>query len=151
MGKKEELEQLDMGLQEPISNRFKNLKYRTELFFIKVRTHSLFTAPFIWFSLIITTSLILVQHYYYANFIDKLPKEISLFSISSNPELKLVGKEFLLLILILSVVLTFFSVIISLKTFYKAKFIAILIMTNLVLSVFLITVSYIKIFGIYIF
>ncbi len=151
MSKKEQEEQLNMGLQEPISNKFKSLKYRIELFFVKIRTHSLFTAPFLWISLIFTLSLISTQYHYYINFVDKLPREIPLFLLANNPELRLVEKEALFFILIISLILTIISVAITLKIFYKSKFIAILTMVNLALSVSLLTFAYIKIIGMYIF
>ena len=151
MEKKNEVEQLDMGLKEPFSNRFKNLKYKIELFFIKVRTNSLFTSPFLWITLILTTSFLLIQTHYYLNFFENLPKEIPMFLIAKNPEARLVGKEFLLGVIIISAFLTAVSLLISFKIFYKSKIAAAFIMTNLVLGVLLATISYIKIFGLYIF
>ncbi len=151
MEKKNEVEQLDMGLKEPVSNRLKNFKYRIELFFIGLRTNSLFTTPFLWISVALATSLILIQNYYYTNFIDRLPKEIPLLMIAKNPQLRLLDKEALLLVLIFSIFLTIISLFISIKTYYKFKFISMLIMINLVLGLILLTVSYIKIFSIYIF
>ena len=151
MKEKNEIEQLNMGLQEPFFNRFKNFKYKFELFFVKLRTNSLFTAPFLWITSVLTASFILVQYHYYTSFIDKLPKEIPLFSIAKISELKLVNKEYMLIIFILSVILAIISLFISLKIFYRSKFMSIFIMTNLVLAMLLITISYIKIFGVYIF
>lgn len=151
MEEKNQIEQLDMGLQEPLSNRLKNFKYKIELFFIKLRTNSLFTAPFLWISFVLTTSFILIQHYYYINFLERLPKEIPLFSISKIPSLKLVSKEYMLFVLILSIILALISLFISLKIFYRSKFMSIFIMTNLVLAMLLITITYIKIFSVYIF
>jgi hypothetical protein len=151
MDKKNEIEQLDMGLKEPISNRFKNFKYKVEIFFIGLRTNSLFTAPFLWISCALVASFILIQNYYYVNFIDKLPKEVPLFLIAKSPELRLVDKDFLLWILIISVALTIISLLIAVKTYYKFKFISVFTMTNLVLGLLLLTISYIKIFSIYIF
>jgi hypothetical protein len=151
MEKKNEIEQLDMGLKEPFSNRFKNFKYKIELFFLKFRTNSLFTSPFVWITLILTTSFLFIQFHYYLNFIGNLPKEIPMFLIAKNPEAKLVEKEFLIAVIIISVLLTVISLLISYKIFYKSKIAAAFIMTNLVLGVFLATISYIKIFGLYIF
>ncbi len=151
MSEESKIEQLEMGLQEPFSNRFKNFKYKVEIFFVKMRTNSLLTSPFLWINFVATISLLLVQSYYYTNFFDKLPKEIPLFTIAKTSELRLVEKDFLLLILIFSIFLTIVSVFLTLKTFYRSKFVSIFIMTNLLLTVLFITLSYIKIFGIYIF
>lgn len=151
MEKQQEVEQLDMGLKEPKLNRFKKWKYRLELFFAGLRANSLFTAPFLWISCTLAIALILVQNYYYVNFIDQLPKEIPLFTIAASPELRLVGKDFLLWILIFSIVLTLTSFFIATKTYYRFKFMSIFTMTNLVLGLLLITLSYIKIFSSYIF
>lgn len=151
MEENKEVQQLDMGLKEPVSNKFKNFKYKVELFFIKLRTNSLFTTPFLWISASIVVSLILVQAYYYVNFFEKLPNEIPLFSITRNPELSLVNRDSLLWILILSIFLTVFSFTVALKMYYKFKVISIFIMTNIVICIFFLTISYIKIFGIYIF
>ena len=151
MDKKDEIEQLDMGLREPFSNKYKNLKYKVELFFVGLRTNSLFTAPFLWITTILSVSFVLIQNYYYNNFIERLPKEVPLFTIARSPELKLVNKDFLLWILVISIVLTAVSVFIAIKSYYKFKLISVFIMTNLVLGLLLLTISYIKIFSIYIF
>lgn len=151
MQKHKQVEQLDMGLKEPALNRFRNWRYKTELFFTGIRTNSLFTAPFLWISCSLVISLILVQNYYYVSFIEQLPKEVPLFAIAKSPELRLVNKDFLLWIIIFSIILTIISIFISARTYYKFKFISIFTMTNLVLGLLLLTISYIKIFTTYIF
>ncbi len=151
MEKEKEVEQLDMGLKEPKLNIFRKWKYKIEFFFAGLRANSLFTAPFLWFSSTLAVAFILVQNYYYANFINQLPKEIPLFAIAKNPELKLVDKDFLLGVLIFSILLTLISFFIATKTYYRFKFMSIFTMTNLVLTLLLITISYIKIFSSYIF
>jgi hypothetical protein len=152
MDKKTEIEQqLDMGFKEPIGNKVQNYKYKTELFFTKLRANSLAKSPFIWISLILTISMIFIQFYYYRNFIERLPKEIPLFLISQNLDLRLASSNYLFWIIILSIALTVFSAIIAIKKYYQFKFISMLIMTNLFIAIFLITISYIKIFGVYIF
>ena len=140
-----------MGLKEPTLNRFRKWKYKIELFFTSLRANSLFTAPFLWISSTLAVTFVLVQNYYYVNFIDQLPKEVPLFTIAKSPELRLVEKDFLLWVLIISVFLTIASFFIATKTYYKFKFISIFTMTNLVLGLLLITLSYIKIFSSYIF
>lgn len=151
MGKKNEVEQLDMGLKEPFGNRFKNFRYNLELFFAKLRTHSLFTAPFLWISLAIVCSLISVQIYYYLNFFENLPKEVPVFLIARDANLRLLEKDFLLWFIILSILFTLISLIVSVKVFYRFKFIAMFVMTNLTIAVSFLTIAFIKIFGIYIF
>ncbi len=151
MEKQKQAEQLDMGLKEPVFNRFRGWKYRVELFFAGMRANSLFTAPFLWISCSLVISFILVQNYYYVNFIDQLPKEVPLFAIAKSPELRLVNKDLLLWIIIFSIILTIISVFISARTYYRFKFISIFTMTNLVLGLLLLTISYIKIFSTYIF
>ncbi len=152
MDKKTEIEQqLDMGFKEPIGNKVQNFKYKTEIFFAKLRANSLAKSPFIWISLILTISMIFIQFYYYRNFIERLPKEIPLFLISQNLDLRLASSNYLFWIIILSIALTVFSAIIAIKKYYQFKFISMLIMTNLFIAIFLITISYIKIFGVYIF
>lgn len=149
--KKEETKQLDMGLKEPASNKLMSLKYKTRLFFAALRTNSLFTAPFIWITCTLGISFILIQNHYYTNFFDKLPKEIPVFQLARDPGLRLVDKDFLFWILIFSIILFLISTFITIKMYYRFKFISILTMTNLVLGLLLITMSYIKIFSIYIF
>ncbi len=151
MEKKEQTEQLDMGLKEPFSNRLAGFKYNLEVFFVGLRTNSLFSSPFLWVYSALSVSLISIQAYYYFNFIDQLPREIPLFLFVQNPEFALADKNSLFLILLAGAIFTVISVIIAIKTFYKFKLISILIMMNLVVGLFLLTMSYIKIFGIYIF
>ncbi len=151
MEKKNETEQLDMGLKEPVSNKLRGFKYRVEFFFVKLRTNSLFTAPFLWISFALASSFTLIQYYYYANFIDKLPKQVPLFLIAKNPDSRLVDKDLLLWYLVLSAFIAIISLLISIKIYYKFKFMAIFITTNLILGLLLLTISYIKIFSLYIF
>lgn len=151
MSKKKETEQLNMELKEPFSNRLVGLKYSFELFFVGLRTNSLFSAPFLWIYCALSISFISVQAYYYFNFIDQLPREIPLFLVASTPELAIADKNALFFILLACVFFTVVSVFVAIRTFYKFKPISILVMMNLVIGLFLLTVSYIKIFGIYIF
>ena len=151
MEKKNEVEQLDMGLKEPASNKFKHFKYKTELFFTKLRTSSVFTAPFMWISCAFAVALIFTQYYYYKNFFEFLPKEIPLFLTAKTPDLKLVEKEILLVFLVLSIIVALFSVVLAVKNYYRFRIISMFVMTNLVLGILLLTISIIKIFGIYIF
>jgi len=151
MEKKDEVEQLNMGLQEPASNKLKHFKYKTELFFTKLRASSVFTAPFMWISCAFTVALIITQYYYYRNFFDLLPKEIPLFLTAKTPDLKLVEKEILLVLLAISVLFALLSVVIAVKNYYRFRIISMFVMTNLVLGILLLTISIIKIFGIYIF
>ncbi len=151
MSKKEETEQLNMGLKEPFANRLAGVKYNLEVFFVGLRTNSLFSAPFLWVSCALSISFISIQAYYYFGFIDNLPREIPLFLLAHSPEFAIADKNSLFLLLLACILFFVISVIIAVKTFYKFKFVSILIMMNLVISLFLLTISYIKIFGIYIF
>ena len=151
MEKKQEVEQLDMGLKEPKSNRFRHLKYRIEIFFTRLRTNSLFTAPFLWISCAFAFSFILVQNYYYTSYIGQLPREIPLFAIAKTPELRLADREILLFIIIFSIFLTLISFLISTKMYYKFRLVSLFIMVNLTFTLLLITISYIRIFSAYIF
>lgn len=144
-------QQLDMGFKEPFSNKIKKDKYKIDLFFVRLRTNSLLKNPAIWILSFLTISFLLIQKHYYDNYFNQLPKDIPLFKIKESLEFRLVDSNYLLPILLISILLTIVSLILTLRTYYKFKILSIMILGNLFLSIFLITVAYIRIFGIYIF
>ena len=144
-------QQLDMGFKDPVSNKFKKLKHRIEMFFIRLKTNSLLKSVPLWIFSSLTISLLFVQYYYYHNYLSVLPREIPLFVIMEDLEFRLVQNHYLLPVFILSVILTTVSLIIAIKTHYRLRPLSIMILGNMFVSIFLITIAYIKIFGIYIF
>jgi hypothetical protein len=153
MQKEKEIEeqQLDMGFKEPLSNKLRKIKYKIEMFFMRLKTNSLLKSPPLWIFSSLTASLLFVQYYYYHNYFTILPREIPLFVIRENLEFRLVQNHYLLPVLIFSLVLTIVSLIIAIKIYYRFRPLSILILGNMFVSIFLITIAFIRIFGIYIF
>ncbi len=149
--KQTEEEQMNLGLKEPFSNRLRYKKQKIEIFFIKLRTNSLLKSTPMWFFSFLTISLILVQKNYYDNYFHTLSKEIPLFQISQNLEHRLAENDYLLTILVISGILGIMSFLFALKKYYQFKNLSIMTMGNVFVSILLITIAYIKIFGIYIF
>ncbi|GEM_PF-3579253 len=144
-------EQLDLGFKEPFSNKLRDKKYRAKLFFVKLRTNSLLKNPAMWIFTLLSVSMLLIQHHYYTNYLDKLPSKIPLFDTPENLELRLVDSEYLFTVFLFCVFLFIISFALSIRMFPKFRSLSIMILGNLFIGIFLITVAYVKIFGVYVF
>lgn len=146
----EQEQQLDLGLQEPFSNKLVSTRYRIELFFVKLRANSILRNPLVWIIPILTLTLILIQYYYFHNYYSQLPNEIPIFNITNNLDYKIANKEVLIWIMGISLFLSIASIIAASRKFYQSRQITIITIINLLVAIFLITFAYIKIFSIYI-
>lgn len=144
--KKPKIEQLDLSLKEPITNRYYYTKEKIEGKLVKLRHSRIYKHWATWFSLTLLTSNLIIQFLYITNFKDILPNEVPLFNFYSDLGERLINKQSLTYAFIASIVISVVSTIVYMQSFYTNKTLSVVNQVIISTCVTLFTYNLIRIF-----
>ncbi|MGI6423305.1 MAG: hypothetical protein ACOX0X_01615 [Candidatus Dojkabacteria bacterium] len=125
--------QLDFGLKNPPQNVYYKYKDQYELWLARLETNKFMKDILVWFTLIISISLIFTQIYTIET-LDRLPSKIPVFSYYLTLSSRLVSSHWIYLYPIISIVILLTGMYISNKYFHKERDLAKTLLITILLA-----------------
>ena len=147
--KKEEVKQLDLGIKEPIKNRFFKIKRSIDLAVLKFEVRKFLKDPLVWATLIVSLVLVTQQVYLIYTNLSFLPEYLPIFRYFITVSRKLAAKDYMILFPTISVVTLLLSFSFTSRYYNSEKALTkILLFTSLlcIISQTLILIDLIKLF-----
>jgi|SRR5690606_1098006 len=142
---KQENKQMELGLKSPFFNILFNLKAKARNLLLYFEAAKYFKDFLNWLYIVLVVCLIATQVYFAIKAYAQLPSQIPLFSYFNQLEKRLVTKEFLIALPVVSAIMLFVSGRFSYKYFHKERALARLLLLIMLLSISLITMLSLKI------
>lgn len=151
MPQKQRLEnsQLDLKLKESPLNSVAKYKERFELFRAKWDIRKYTKSNWVWFTIVLSLSLILTQIYTILDKYSILPNQIPVFQIFVDAKMALASKEFMYLFPISSLSIVLIGIIFSNKYYNKERDLSNTLLWVMFLSNLIITVALIRLINLY--
>lgn len=144
-----QIKQLELGLTEPISNKFYYVRGKISYSFRIFETKKFVRGWVLWFTTLFTISLIYIQIYYLTTKFATLPSEVPLLKMYLTLERTLVLKDFLFALPILSVLVYFTSLYITSNTYSKNNYAGLSILLLSTISIATMTFNLIQLIAQY--
>ena len=141
--------QLDLGLkQSPLNNIVKH-KENLERFKAKWDIRKYTKSSWVWFTIVISISLITTQIYTVIEHINLLPKKFPLYQFYVDNTERLVSSEMVYLVPAVSLILLIIGIIFSNKFYNKERNLSNTLLMVMLCSIIIITVSLIRLINLY--
>jgi len=147
--KKPEEKQLDLGLKQSPFNIFTKQKERFDLFRARWDTRRYTKSNWVWFTIVLSASLIATQVVAIQENILLLPKQIPLYQLYLDNIQRLAPSSYLYLIPSVSCLLFVIGVLFSNKYYNKERTLSNLLLLTTFLATLIMTISLIRLINLY--
>lgn len=130
---KEEIEQLDLGIKEPLKNKFFKIKGRIDLAILRFEVRKFLKDPLVWASLVISIILIVQQIYLISTHYSALPVYIPVYRYFISIPRKLVERDYIIIFPIISAVALIFSFGFTSRYYNSERFLTKFLLFGLIL------------------
>jgi hypothetical protein len=141
--------QLKLSLKESFFSGIATYKNRFELFRAKWDIKRYTKSNWVWFTIIISLSLLVTQIYTILEDFSSLPTKIPIFQIYIDAQKTLAKKEFIYLIPGISILVIILGILFSNKYYNKERNLANTLLWSMLLSVAVATLALIRLIGLY--
>jgi O-antigen ligase len=146
---KKEIDQLDLKLKQSPLNRIAKYKERFELFRAHWNIKRYTKSTWVWFTIVLSFSMLLTQIYTIQKNTSVLPKVIPLFRIYVDAENTLTPTEYIYIIPILSLLIIIVGIIFSNKYYNKQRNLSNTLLWTMFLGNLVLTLSLIRLINLY--
>jgi len=141
--------QLNLGLKQSPFNILTKHKEKFELFRAKWDTKRYTKSTWVWFSIVISISLITTQIVVIQEKIKSLPKQIPLFQFYIDNTQRLASSTLIYLIPTISVIILLLGIIFSNKYYNKERVLSNFLLLTTLLATLIMSVSLIRLINLY--
>jgi hypothetical protein len=145
----EENKQLNLKIKQSPLNSIAKYKERFELFRAKWDMKRYTKSTWVWFTIVISISLIITQIYTIQEQIELLPNKLPLFQIYVDSNKTLAATNFIYTIPALSVLILILGIIFSNKYYNKERNLSNTLLWSMLLANFIMTIALIRLINLY--
>ena len=147
--KRKKDDQLELNLKQSVFSGIAKYKNRFELFRAKWDIKRYTKSNWVWFTIIISLSLLITQIYTIVEKFSSLPTKLPILQIYIDANKTLIAKDLIYLIPAISLILIIVDVIFSNKYYNKERNLANTLLLSMVLGVGIATIALIRLIDLY--
>ncbi len=136
---------MELGLRSPLANVLFNVKGRIAKLFLYFDAARYFKDALNWFYIVLTISLIAIQIYFSIKSYNQLPAEVPMLSYFNQLDKRLIYRQYIFALPLVSILMLFIAGRFSYKYFHKERALTRILLLILLLSTSLITMLSLKI------
>jgi hypothetical protein len=129
----DEIKQLDLGIKEPLKNKFFKIKGEIDLAILQFEVRKFLKDPLVWASIIISIVLITQQIYLISNNYTSLPVYIPVYRYFISIPRKLVEREYIIIFPIISIIASILSLIFTSRYYNSERLLTKFLLFGLIL------------------